>query len=308
MSADGDSTSLGPRLAQVSGEIVESVYQHRLLSTNQIHALHTPGSSKRWTQLVLAELRRTGLLACSTRPGGLRLWYATELGAETVEAATANRAETRRRLLSPEQAAGALQAHTLAVNDVGIAFVKAARERGDECGWFAWRHEIAHPLGRVPGRGFEWLIADALLSYQQHHPDGTTSFHYRFVELDRATMQTELLAAKLARYARLHRNAPPRARGGSEVLPYWTADYPVFPSVLLVLAGKPRPVLERRRRTVLALAARHRELSATPEVHIACCLLQDLTAHGPFAAVFRSLADLRAPADWLGDSGDPPPA
>jgi hypothetical protein len=295
------------RLALVAGEIVESIYQHRLLSTNQVHALHTPGSSKRWTQLVLAELRRAGLLACNSRPGGLRLWYVTELGAETVEAATANRAETRRRLLSREQAAGALQAHTLAVNDVGVAFVTAARERGDECGWFAWRHEIAHPLGRIPGRGFEQLVSDALLSYQQNHPDGTTSFHYRFIELDRATMQTELLAAKLARYARLYHHAPGKDRRPA-ALPGWAGDYPVFPTVLLVLAGRPRSALERRRRTVLALCARGRELKATPQVQITACLLQDLTAHGPFAAIFRSLADPRTAADWLGDRGDSPPA
>jgi hypothetical protein len=293
-----------PQLAWVAGEIVESVYQHRLLSTNQIHALHTPASSKRWTQLVLAELHRAGLLSCSTRPGGLRLWHVTELGADTVEAATANRAETRRRLLTPQQAAGALQAHTLAVNDAGVAFVTAARGRGDECGWFAWRHEIAHPLGRTPGRGFEQLVADALLSYQQNHPDGTTSFHYRFIELDRATMQTDLLAAKLVRYARLYHHTSGKDRR-SAALSGWAADYPVFPTVLLVLAGKPRPTLERRRRTVLALCARSRELKTTPQVQITACLLEDLTAHGPFAAIFRSLADPRTPADWLGEG---PPA
>ena len=55
-------------------------------------------------------------------------------------------------MLKSEQAAGPLQQHTLGVNDVGTAFVKAARARGDECDPFSWRHEIAHPLGPPPGR------------------------------------------------------------------------------------------------------------------------------------------------------------
>jgi hypothetical protein len=44
--------------------------------------------------------------------------------------AVPNRAEMRRRLLMSAMASGQLQAHTLAVNDVGIAFLAAARERG----------------------------------------------------------------------------------------------------------------------------------------------------------------------------------
>ncbi len=80
--------------------------------------------------------------------------------------------------------------------------MRAARARGDECGPLAWRHEIAHPIGPAPGRRTpEQLIADALLTYQRNQPDGTTSFHYRFIELDRATMPVDDLAAKLARYA-----------------------------------------------------------------------------------------------------------
>jgi hypothetical protein len=60
---------------------------------------------------------------------------------------TPGRVETRRKLLSPMDARGPLRAHTLAVNDVGIAFLKAARPRAeDECGPLAWRHEVAHPI------------------------------------------------------------------------------------------------------------------------------------------------------------------
>ena len=37
--------------------ILESLNQHRLLSTRQVHALHTPQASRRWTQRQLARLR-----------------------------------------------------------------------------------------------------------------------------------------------------------------------------------------------------------------------------------------------------------
>lgn len=43
------------------------------------------------------------------------------------------------KLLGPREAAGPLRAHTLAVNEVGIAFLRAARERGEECGPHSWR-------------------------------------------------------------------------------------------------------------------------------------------------------------------------
>ena len=49
-------------------------------------------------------------------------------------------------------------------------------------------------------------IADALLTYQRNEPDCGASFHYRFIELDRATIPVDTVAAKLARYAGLYRH------------------------------------------------------------------------------------------------------
>jgi Replication-relaxation len=277
--------------------VLESLYQHRLLSTVQIHALHMPHNRLHWTQRVLGRLRANGLVRSVSSPTALRNWLLTERGADAVEVTT-NRAELRRKLLTVEQATGQLQAHTLAVNDVGIAFVTAARQRGDECGPFAWRHEIAHPIGPAPGRrGVEQLIADALLIYQQVEP---SAFHYRFVELDRATSSVPDLAAKLVRYARLYRYVAPRTGDGRQ--PLWTRMYPVFPTVLVALSGAERAALVRRRESVLALCARNRELRASPQVQIAMCLLEDLVEHGPFAAIFRTLADPETPVDWLGNA------
>jgi hypothetical protein len=292
------------RLVETAVEILEGVHQHRLLSTSQVHALHAPHAHISWPQRLLAQLRDHGLIHMTRLPRRPALWHITDPGADAVEA-IGDRVETRRKVLAPDAAVGALQAHTLAVNDVGIAFVRAAGERRDECGPFAWRHEIAHPLGPPPGRRrAEQLISDAVLRYQ-HDAGGKPRFLYRFVEVDRATRATDDLAERLARYGRLHRHTIPGANGRRVKL--WPKLYPTFPAVLLVLAGRRRDLLERRRDTVLGLCARHPDLATTPEVAIHACLLDDLTRDGPFAPIFRTPADPDQPADRLGrarDGGD----
>lgn len=300
-----DRAAVAVRLGAAAVTILESLYQHRLLSTLQLHELHTPAASRQWTRKLLAQLRDTGLAAVTRAPGGLGLWYLTERGADAVETIT-SRAEPRRKVIAPEQAAGPLQAHTLGVNDVGLAFVRAARERGDECGPFAWRHEIAHRLSERRGRHApEQLIADAVLTYQRVGEDGEPlAFYYRFIEFDRATVPVELLSIKLARYARLYDYAPFNPdRPAIDPEPGWQRSYPIFPGVLVVLDGSPaRDALERRRASVLTLARSDRLLRETPEVELAICLLSDLVEHGPFAAICRTLADPHTPTDWLGST------
>ncbi len=195
-------TSRTPRLEErplpaVAVEVLESLHQHRLLSTSQIHALHTPGASRRWTQSLLGALQAHGLARFVRSDGASKLWYLSDAGADAVEQLPA-RTETRRKVIAPAQAAGPLRQHTLQINDAGLAFVRAARARGDECGPFSWRHEIAHPIGALPGRRrSELLIAHALLTYLQTGSDGEADVHRRFLELDRATLPVPALAAKL---------------------------------------------------------------------------------------------------------------
>jgi hypothetical protein len=284
-------------LPAVAVEMLESIHQHRLLSTAQLHLLHTPGSSLRWTQWLTAELELHRLVRFVRDAGAAKLWYVTARGADAVEQLP-TRADPRRKLLTPEQAAGPLRAHTLAVNDVGIAFVVAARKRGHECGPLSWRHEIAHPIGRPPGRRRgELLIADALLTYLI--PDGDLAgVHYRFLELERATIPTEALATKLARYGRLHRFAPEGARE-----PAWRAHYPAFPPVIALLAGQPRRRLERRRDHVVALCQADRDLARARQVSIALALLSDVAARGPFAPIFVDVRQPERELDWLGQQG-----
>jgi hypothetical protein len=284
--------------------ILESLYQHRLLTTRHVRALHAWDVGARFTRQILARLRDAGLAARTGLPGGLGAWYLTEQGVAALETIP-NRVETRRKLVTPEQAGGPLQAHTLAVNDVGVAFAAAARERpGDDCGPYAWRHEIAHPLPPRPGRRRpEQLITDAVLTYQLT-TGPRTSFHYRFIELDRANRSADDLACRLARYARLYRHTVTDAQGGNKRVALWTQLYAAFPGLLVALAGRDRAALERRRQTVLAICRAHDELASTPQVEIAICLHDELVADGPFAPIFLMPARRDEPVNWLGQPED----
>lgn len=289
-----------PRLGRLHVEVLESLNQHRLLTTVQIHALHAPQASRRYVQKVLDRLHASGLAVTARGPRGLGVWHLTEQGVDAVEAIP-GRAETRHKVILPAQAAGPLQQHTLGVNDVGIAFVKAARERGDECGPFHWRHEIAHSLGPPPGRRTpEQLIADAVLTYELAEPDGSTSIACGFIEYDRATLSAADLARRLGRYARLYHRTIPGDDPLDPPVTLWTRLYPAFPTVLVVLAGRRRDQLEQRRNLVLALCRQDPDLQEYPEVEVSIGLYNDLADHGPFAATCRTVANPGVAVNWLG--------
>lgn len=278
-------------LPEAASEIVASLAQHRVLSTAQVRAIHLPDNHLRWTQSVLARLREEGLVGCIQPPrSGQRLWFASERGVRMAREAHA--LEATPRPLEAGEVAGQLQAHTLAVNDAGICFLAAARERGDEFGPLSWRHEVAHPLTRGRGRRRRVLIADAVLTYLRGE-GGRIALEQRFLELDRATLSVDRLVAELARYAELYR----ALAGKGE--PVWAAHYPRFPLVHCVLAGAPRPALERRRRSVIALLRSNPRTARRPEARISICLLEDLKARGPFAPIFAAVRDPEKRVDWL---------
>ncbi len=289
-----------PTLPTVATEVLTSIYQHRLLTTAQVHEMHMPGRTRRWAEQVLAQLASRGLTAF-VRPGrgGARLYYLTLAGAQAVELIP-TRVETRRKLITPEQAAGPLWKHTLAVNDVGIAFLRAARERGDDFGPLGWRHEVAHRAPAAEHARGELLIADALITYLALGPTHELTFHYRLLELDRATVPTDTLAGKLARYADLHRYTP-GGQGQASTQPAWQTRYPIFPDIICVLAGQPRAALTKRAQTVLALCREDPQLQRTPEVRVSLTLLEDLQAKGPFATIWHQPTDPSQTIDWLGD-------
>ncbi|MBA3867309.1 MAG: replication-relaxation family protein, partial [Solirubrobacterales bacterium] len=196
--------------------------------------------------------------------------------------------------LSPDQVRGPLRSHTFAVNEVGIAFLRAARERGEDFGPLAWRHEVAHPLRPgTRGRRARAVISDAVLTYLRLTEEEVL-LEQRLLELDRATLPVDALAAELARYADLYRAT------GKDGEPVWRRRYPVFPGVLCVLAGADRAALGRRRDTALALLRAEPWLTRTPEVSIRVCLLEDLVERGPYAPIFHGLRELGCEVDWLG--------
>jgi hypothetical protein len=281
-------------LPEATSEIVASLAQHRILSTEQVRAIHHPDNRARWTQRVLVRLRRAGLIDSVQPPrAGQRLWFATDDGVRLAREAHA--LEATPRSLEAREVASQLQAHTLAVNDVGICFLRAARKRGDECGSLSWRHEVAHPLSRGRGRRRRTLIADAVLTYLRGE-GGRIALEQRFIELDRATLSVDRLVAELTRYAELCRVVD---REGE---PIWGGYYPRFPVVHCVLVGAPRPALERRRRSVLALLRSHPGVARTREARISICLLEDLQERGPFASIFAEVRDPGKQVDWLGAS------
>ncbi len=290
---------MADRLPGIAPEVLASVQQHRLLHTMQVHEMHTPDTGLRYTQRMLVRLQSAGLLAAVTAGTRLKHWHLTAAGLDLVMQIP-DRVEPRPKLLTADQANSALSAHTLAVNDVGLAYLRTAREREDDFDPFSWRHEVAHPIGPEPGRRqHQQLIADALLSYLRFE-DGRVHHHQRFLELDRATMPIQQLIIKLRHYQRLRTYTPLLAKGKPAGEPAWTSAYRALPQVQIVLAGKPRPALVHRLQVLLALCTADPKLAADRELGMSVCLLEDLTEHGPFAAIWHQPQNPSQPVDWLG--------
>jgi hypothetical protein len=279
-----------PRVAEL---MLGGIYEHRLLSTTQLHALYTPDARPRWTRHVLAGLEQRSLVDRIRSPRRLSLWFLTDAGADTVEQG-GQRGELRRRVSTREQAEGPLKAHTVAVNQVGVEFVRAARKCGDECGPDSWRNEVAHPISQARGRRpAELVIADSLLTYLQATDGGGLALHQRFIELDRGTRTAEQLAGKITRYARLRHYSDSETEE-----PLWRSHYRAWPQLLIVLADQSRPTMRQRIERSLALHAS--DPAARASLPVSFVALEDLTAHGPFAAIFLTTRRPDEPADWLG--------
>ncbi|WP_371129958.1 replication-relaxation family protein [Streptomyces sp. 2231.1] len=89
--------------------------------------------------------------------------------------------------------------HALTVTDTAVQFLTDARRRGELCRPLDWLPEVHHPLGSG-----EAVIPDALLYYRSgSEGNGEGAMMRAFIEVDRATMGPERMAAKLGNYARL---------------------------------------------------------------------------------------------------------
>ena len=282
--------------------LLEMCYRHRLLTTRQVHELYFPGGHIRCTQRKLQRLAEGGMLdSLHHQVRVSALWFVTERGAGLVEAAGG--VPVRSYRMTREAAAGMLQKHTLAVNETGLAFVAAARARGDECGPGDWDHEIAFGLRERARAKNADLQADVELRY---HCD-TGSVLTRLVEVDRDTETVDRLAAKLRVYARLFMFQPKRAVAGKVTqLPGWAGwqhRYVVFPKVIVVLTGNSPARLAGRRERLLRMCAVDPiiERARRAGLDVTVTTLAELGDVGPFEPIFWA-PRAAAPVDLLGEA------
>ncbi|MFC9095274.1 replication-relaxation family protein [Streptomyces sp. NPDC057072] len=123
-----------------------------------------------------------------------------------------------------------------------------------------------------------------------------------FVEVDRATMGPERLAAKLTTYAGLHRYTPaPLGRRQLAEPPQeeWRRHYPLFPRLLFVLSGTGPAGIETRIGALRAAATTLALSGFLREVPVLAAPLTDLLQHGPSAPVWRPVQDPDQRASWM---------
>lgn len=278
-------------LEPLSHQLLAALALHRIATTHQLRALLRPHATRQTVSAPLNRLRRHELADYTVLPASnrSRAWFLTPDGARVARDLPALRGRAPYPMTSA-MAASLKTPHTLTVLRTHLAFVADARRRGDEHGHLDWTPEVSHPIGDG-----ERLIADALMHYT------LTGGHQRanlraFIEVDRATMSSERLAAKLIDYARLWSYEPqpvgrPRQRprqAGSGVT--WLRWYPVFPRVLIVLTGASLSVLARRIADLQAMAAQHPHVAALArDVPLGAGVLEDLEAHTPTGDVWVPL-------------------
>lgn len=287
-------------------QLLEGLYQHRLVTGPQLHAMYSPAGNPGWTWRVLTGLAAKGFVdkVRLRPPASAAAWFLTEAGAELVERSHPGR-WSRRYLVTPDVARGPLQAHMLAENDLGIAFMAAARRLGHEFGPLGWRHEVAHKLPDQKGS----VICDVLLHYvaTDAGSQGGNVVLWRFVEVDRGTMSQAVLVEKLQDYVALYRayKAGPGAPGGKTAHPpRWLERYPSFPPVIVVLTNAPHRVLMERIRSLSMLCC-HDLVVGASDLPIVFTTLEDLETRGPFEPVFWEPGQPERPVDVLGRRGAP---
>jgi hypothetical protein len=146
------------------------------------------------------------------------------------------------------------------------------------------------------------VISDAVLNYV-HIERGRRTMLSFFIEVDRATMTTKRLAAKLAAYGRLYEYVPQPAdrarRSATATRPAWMYNYPVFPRILVVLDAEP-PKAGQPDRRAGRLAARTEDLYTLTaadvrlnrlkgDLSVGVTTLQQLKDQGPLASIFTPL-------------------
>ncbi|MEV5989323.1 replication-relaxation family protein [Streptomyces sp. NPDC052051] len=279
-------------------QLLAALGQHRMATTRQLHDLLRPDTARQTISTPLNKLRRDGLVDYTVLPQSnrSRAWYLTSEGARLIRDFPALRGRPPYPITSAT-AASLKTPHTLTVVRTHLAFVADARRRGDEHGYLDWTPEVSHPLSDG-----EKIIADAVMHYTLIGDDQRTKLR-AFVEVDRSTMSSERLAAKLIEYARLWSYEPQpagRQRSQRPAVPgaIWLRWYPVFPRVLFVLTGGSRYVLNNRISDLQAMVSQHPLVAAlSREVPLGAVVLEDLEEKGATGSVWVPLAD-RGRRSW----------
>jgi len=227
---------------------------------------------------------------------GVHIWHCTDKGLAVVPD------EHRRDYVpSKRMAVGHDWKHTFCLNQVGIAFSEAARERDDDCGVFALEHER---LLR-PGTGQAKVTADGILQYTGMGltKPGYLDVAWAIVELDRTT-SIGRIALRLRAYAEIRRK-PSLWR---KVIP---GDWP--PILFVVTAdpktgpkcgernwpGDPDRAQARCNRLAASIGAMGASEKGLRDLEVLFCPLPQLIAQGPFAPIWRRPGHAEG-LDWTG--------
>ncbi|MEU0949843.1 replication-relaxation family protein [Streptomyces canus] len=269
--------------------------QHRMATTSQLHDLLRPDSARQTVSRPLNDLRQKGLVDFAVLPQSnrSRAWFLTSEGARLTRDFPALRGRPPYPITS-STAASLKVPHTLTVVRAHQAFVADARRRGDEHSHLDWTPEVSHPIGDG-----EKVIADAVMYYTV--VDGEHRRKLRaFVEVDRSTMSSERLAAKLIEYARLfqYEAQPVGRRRPASTGPAWLRWYPLFPRLLFILTGASPARLQARIADLQAMVAQHPLVAALArEVQLGAAVLEDIEEHGPSGSVWVPLTGGK-PRPW----------
>ncbi|MGW1617684.1 replication-relaxation family protein [Streptomyces sp. NPDC002172] len=276
--------------------------QYRMATTEQMHRVIAPEVRIEQTRRRLARLRVEGLVDRITLPqaGRTRVWFPTAYGVQLAFEWPELRGRRSSRTVSDPTAVRLKAGHTLTVTETALVFLEDARRRGDVCQPLDWIPEVHHPIGSG-----EAVIPDALVYYRcSLAADGSGSMLRAFVEVDRATMGPERLAAKLTAYERLHRYVPVvpgrRPTVQDPAVEEWRRRYPLFPRVLFVLDGTGPAGVENRISALRAGAGLLAPSGFLYDVPVLVAPLADLLHHGPSAPVWRPVHDPDQRVPWTG--------
>ncbi|MBQ0850195.1 replication-relaxation family protein [Streptomyces sp. BH-SS-21] len=278
-------------------QVLAGLAQHRIASTNQLHRMLRPQGSRQLLSRALTRLRTDGFVDCTVLPDAkhsrTKAWYLTPEGARLTRDLPALRGRPPYPVTS-RTAASLRTLHTLTVVRAHLAFASDARRLGHEHGPWDWIPEVSHSIGEG-----NRLVADAVMYYTVVEPERRRKLR-AFIEVDRTTMSSERLAAKLIEYARLftYETQPIGRRRPTPAGPAWLRWYPVFPRLLFILTGAPRPRLDDRINDLQAMVSHHPLVaSLAHEVQLGAATLEDIEHHGPTQAIWVPLAGGR-PCPW----------